>query len=102
MRLWPEAEPVLILKDQIIVRFEIVGSEQVQTLVDLGKLLKRLPNYPFYPRDGLDHLVSPGDAGGVPLLYSPSIPKEERFVALLGLVLVFVAFSGQGLQPYSL
>ena len=87
-----EVEPVLILKDQIIVRKgEIVSPEQVQILSDLG-LLKRGPNYPLVLGMGFIILLLLGMLGVYLYQYLPSILKEERFVALLGLVLVFVAF----------
>ncbi|MGI6035084.1 MAG: HD family phosphohydrolase [Limnochordia bacterium] len=87
-----EVEPVLILKDQIIVRKgEIVSQEQVQILSDLG-LLKKGPNYPLVLGMGFIVLLLLGMLGVYLHQYLPNILKEERFVALLGLVLVFVAF----------
>ena len=96
-----EVEPVLILKDQIIVRKgEIVSPEQVQILSDLG-LLKKGPNYPLVLGMGFIVLLLLGMLGVYLHQYLPNILKEERFVALLGLVLV-CRLHGQGLQPYSL
>ena len=87
-----QVEPVLILKDQIIVRKgEVVSPEQVQILSDLG-LLKRGPNYPLVLGMGFIVLLLLGMLGVYIHHYLPDIFREERFVALLGLVLVFVAF----------
>ena len=73
-----EVEPVLILKDQIIVRKgEIVSPEQVQILSDLG-LLKRGPNYPLVLGMGFIILLLLGMLGVYLYQYLPSILKEKR------------------------
>ncbi|MGI6036723.1 MAG: HD family phosphohydrolase [Limnochordia bacterium] len=85
-------EPVVILKDQIIVRKgDVVSQEQLQILSDLG-MLRRRPNYLALLGIVLVVLLLLGLIGVYIFQFLPRNLQEERLTALLGLILVVMTF----------